>query len=249
MSCNYCWNQPKKYERYDLYLDGKIKADDFVYRTKDAESGEISTTTLSEKIGEIESRLQTHFTFEHVTELPTEGKETVIYLVPNAETSGDKDGYDEYMWDVVNSKFELIGSGSYAKQQADLDKEIADRIADVDAEEERATDEEKRIEEKLIQEIEDREADVNAEEERAKGEEERIEEKLDQEIADRNADVNAEEERAIEEEKKLAADIERFSGNVLTFYNNIDDSISLKNFDGTASLSSYNAGGTDLTIG
>ena len=108
MSCNYCWNQPKKYERYDLYLDGKIKADDFVYRTKD-ESGEISTTTLSEKIDEIESRLQTHFTFKHVEKLPTEGEETVIYLVPNAETSGDKDGYDEYMW--VKKDLQIYAQG------------------------------------------------------------------------------------------------------------------------------------------
>ena len=98
MSCNYCWNQPKKYGTYDLYLDGKIKANDFVYRTKDAKSGEISTTSISEKIDEIENSLKTNFTFMHVTELPTEGEASVIYLVPNAKTSGDKDGYDEYMW-------------------------------------------------------------------------------------------------------------------------------------------------------
>jgi hypothetical protein len=34
MSYHYCWNQPKKYGKYDLYLDGKIKADDFEYKIK-----------------------------------------------------------------------------------------------------------------------------------------------------------------------------------------------------------------------
>ena len=67
----------------------------------------------------------------------------------------------------MGGKLELIGSGSYAKQQADLDKEIAARIKDVDDEEKRAIDEEERIEEKLDQEITDRIADVNAEEKRA----------------------------------------------------------------------------------
>jgi hypothetical protein len=28
MSCLYCWNQPKKYGKYDLILDGKISAKD-----------------------------------------------------------------------------------------------------------------------------------------------------------------------------------------------------------------------------
>ena len=64
MSCNYCWNQPKKYGRYDLYLDGKIKADDFVFRTKD-ESGEIIPIKISEKFEELENRLETHFTFDN----------------------------------------------------------------------------------------------------------------------------------------------------------------------------------------
>ena len=195
MSCNYCWNQPKKYERYDLYLDGKIKADDFVYRTKD-ESGEISTTTLSEKIDEIESRLQTHFTFKHVEKLPTEGEETVIYLVPNAETSGDKDGYDEYMWvkkEDGTGGFELIGSGSYAQQQAELNAE-SNRAK---AAEETLT---KKIDQEINQEIKDRTNAVKAEKERAEevenkldtrikafeeGEGGRIEEKIDQEIEDR----------------------------------------------------------------
>ena len=216
MSCLYCWNQPKKYGRYDLYLDGKIKADDFVYRTKD-ESGEIIPIKISEKFEELENRLETHFTFDNSYKTYDELevafanrmlKESVIYVVTNETTSDDpdrRDVYNEYM--IMGGKLELIGSGSYAKQQADLDKEIADRIADVDAEEKRAKDEEKRIEEKLDQEIEDRIADVDAEEERAKGEEERIEKKLNQEIEDRIADVDAEEERATKAENELSTRI------------------------------------------
>lgn len=171
MSCNYCWNQPKKYERYDLYLDGKIKADDFVYRTKD-ESGEIITTTLSEKIDEIESRLETHFTFNTdyatITDLESafnngELKDTVIYIVKNETVSDNpdsRDSYNEYMVVTVKDEegnetktLELIGSGSYAKQQADLDKEIADRIADVNAEEKRAMEKEALIDAELAKRI------------------------------------------------------------------------------------------------
>lgn len=216
MSCNYCWNQPKIYERYDLYLDGKIKADDFVFRTKD-ESGEIIPIKISKKFEELENRLETHFTFDNTYQTFDELeeafahrmlKESVIYIVKNKDTSDDpdiRDKYDEYM--IMGGKLELIGSGSYAKQQADLDKEIADRIADVTAEEERAIEEEKRIEEKLDQEIADRIADVTAEEERAIEEEKRIEEKLNQEIEDRETDVDAEEKRAIEVENALSARI------------------------------------------
>ena len=154
MSCNYCWNQPKKYERYDLYLDGKIKADDFVYRTKD-ESGEIIPIKISEKFEELENRLETHFTFDNSYKTYDELevafanrmlKESVIYVVTNETTSDDpdrRDVYNEYM--IMGGKLELIGSGSYAKQQADLDKEIEDRIADVDAEEERATNAENEL--------------------------------------------------------------------------------------------------------
>ena len=160
MSCNYCWNQPKKYERYDLYLDGKIKADDFVYRTKN-ESGEIISTVLSEKVAEIEERLETHFTFNTdyatVADLETafnngELKETVIYVVKNESVSDapdSRDSYNEYMVvtvkgaDGTESKtLELIGSGSYAKHDID-----------VKAETNRATVRENEIEEKLDGEI------------------------------------------------------------------------------------------------
>ena len=141
MSCNYCWNQPKRYERYDLYLDGKIKADDFVYRTKD-ESGKIVSTVISEKVAEIEERLETHFTFNteysKIEDLETafkngELKETVIYVVKNETVSDEpdsRDSYNEYMVITVKNgdgeetkTLELIGSGSYAKHEIDVDVE------------------------------------------------------------------------------------------------------------------------------
>ena len=220
MSCLYCWNQPKKYGRYDLYLDGKIKADDFVYRTKD-ESGEIIPIKISEKFEELENRLETHFTFDNSYKTYDELevafanrmlKESVIYVVTNETTSDDpdrRDVYNEYM--IMGGKLELIGSGSYAKQQADLDKEIADRIADVDAEEERAKDEEERIEKKLNQEIEDRIADVDAEEERATKAENELSTRIktiedydiDSRVKQLEIDLPAETRRAQEEENNL----------------------------------------------
>lgn len=60
------------------------------------------------------------------------------------------------MWDKTNSKFELIGSGSYEQQKAELNKEIADRIADVDAEEKRAKAAEETLTKNLAQEVTDR---------------------------------------------------------------------------------------------
>ena len=118
----YAYNQPKKFGKYDLFLDGKITANEVVYKVL-TEDNEIENINLVDKIKELESKLQTHFTFETVTELPTEGKETVIYLVANDEESGDKDSYNEYMW-VKGKGFELIGSGTYAQQKADLQAEI-----------------------------------------------------------------------------------------------------------------------------
>ena len=56
--------------------------------------------------------------------MPTEGKESVIYLVPNGDTSGDENSYYEYLWDKTNSKFELIGSGSYEHLRSEIDKRV-----------------------------------------------------------------------------------------------------------------------------
>ena len=208
MSCNYCWNQPKKYGRYDLYLDGKIKADDFVYRTKDAESGEIISTTLSEKIDEIEDRLATHFTFNTdyatITDLESafnngELKETVIYIVKNETVSDNPDSidsYNEYMVVTVKDEegnetktLELIGSGSYAKHEIDVKVET-----------DRAIGEEERIEEKLDQEITTRTAQIDGLNQEAKENRNRIE-KLESE-------VSTEITRASQAENKLSARIE-----------------------------------------
>lgn len=139
----YAYNQPKKFGKYDLILDGKIIADEVVYKVL-TEDNDIENINLADKVKELESRLQTHFTFETVTELPTEGKETVIYLVANDEESGDKDSYNEYMW-VKGKGFELIGSGTYAQQQADLQAEI-----------DRASAAEKVLTDNLAQEVTDR---------------------------------------------------------------------------------------------
>lgn len=122
----YAYNQPKQFGKYDLFLDGKITANEVVYKIL-TEEGEYQNIDVAEKVKEIEGRLQTHFTFEHVDVLPTEGKETVIYLVPNDKNSGDKDSYDEYMWvkkeETGEGVFELIGSGTYAQQKAELEAE------------------------------------------------------------------------------------------------------------------------------
>lgn len=123
MSCNYCWNQPIKHGKFDLYLDGKLSANEIVYKvlTEDKKTENIN---LADKVQEIESRLKTHFEFKTVDVLPDKGEETVIYLVSNDDTSGDKDGFNEYMWVEDKDGFELIGSGTYAQQQADLQAEI-----------------------------------------------------------------------------------------------------------------------------
>lgn len=158
----YAHNQPKQFGKYDLFLDGKITANEIVYKhiTKyENGSKEIENIKLDDKIVELENRLETHFTFDNsystfqeleVAFANRKLKDTVIYIVKNENTSDNPDNNDmfnEYM--IVGGKLELIGSGSYAKQQADLNKEIADRIADVDEEESRAKETEKDIITKL----------------------------------------------------------------------------------------------------
>lgn len=238
MSCNYCWNQPKKYERYDLYLDGKIKADDFVYRTKDAESGEIIATTLSEKIDEIEDRLATHFTFNTdyatITDLESafnngELKETVIYIVKNETVSDNpdsRDSYNEYMVVTVKDEegnetktLELIGSGSYAKHEIDVKVET-DRATARENEiqsvydsitgysfEKLAEGSKQNIDNRINQEIEDRIADVSAEEDRATEKENALDQKIDDTKTALEEKIYAEEKRAIEVENELSVRI------------------------------------------
>lgn len=176
----YAYNQPKQFGKYDFFLDGKITANEVVYKIL-TEEGEYQNIDIAEKVKEIESRLQTHFTFEHVDKLPTEGKETVIYLVPNAETSGDKDSYNEYMWvkkeETGEGVFELIGSGTYAQQKAELE-----------AESNRAKAAEKVLTENLAQEKEDREGADAALDKKIEAETKRATEKeatIDAELAKR----------------------------------------------------------------
>lgn len=141
----YCWNQPKKHGTYDLILNGKIKADEFIYYVKNDESGDYESISLTNKINDIEERLATHFSFN--TDYATyeaiklafengELKETVIYVVGNDDKSDnpkEKDNFNEYMVvsyienEETKKKLELIGSGSFEKQQIDLELESSKR--------------------------------------------------------------------------------------------------------------------------
>lgn len=186
MSCNYCWNQPKHYGQYDLYLDGKIKADEFVYRVKNKETGKIESFSVTDEIETINEKLKTHFTFDttfkNYADLETafnngDLQETVIYVIENENVSDDpdsKDKYNEYMViSVVNGdgsttkKLELIGSGSFAKQNSDLIVEKERAIArENEIEEvysnitgysfEKLSDDKLNIDNRIKQEIEDR---------------------------------------------------------------------------------------------
>lgn len=86
---------------------------------------------------------------------------------------------------------------------AKIDQEVADRKADVDAEESRAKQAENDLSDRLDQEIQDRIDDVDAEEDRAKDAEQDLDDRLNQEIDDRIADVDAEEDRAITAETNI----------------------------------------------
>lgn len=86
---------------------------------------------------------------------------------------------------------------------AKIDQEVADRKADVDAEESRAKQAESDLSDRLDQEIQDRIDDVDAEEDRAKTAEQDLDDKLNKEIDDRIADVDAEENRAITAETNI----------------------------------------------
>lgn len=190
MSCNYCWNQPKHYGQYDLYLDGKIKADEFVYRVKNKETGKIESFSVTDEIDTINEKLKTHFTFDttfkNYADLETafnngDLQETVIYVIENENVSDDpdsKDKYNEYMViSVVNGdgsttkKLELIGSGSFAKQNSDLIVEKERAIArENEIEEvysnitgysfEKLSDDKLNIDNRIKQEIKDREEEM-----------------------------------------------------------------------------------------
>jgi hypothetical protein len=91
--------------------------------------------------------------------------------------------------------------------EAKLDQEIADRIADVNAEETRAISAETALDAKIDQEIADREADVDEEETRAKAAEEALQGAIDDEVA-RATSAETALQAAIEAEGQRAQDAE-----------------------------------------
>lgn len=215
MSCNYCWNQPIKHGKYDFYLDGKITANEIVYKVL-TENKETENINLADKVQEIESRLQTHFEFKTVEVLPDVGQETVIYLVANDDKSGDKDGYNEYMW-VKGKGFELIGSGTYAQQQADLQAEI-----------DRASAAEQVLTENLATEVTARtnadnalDGKISAEVKRATEAEEVLDEKIDKEIEERTkADTTL--------NTKIEAEITRATAKEATIESYVDEQVKVE---------------------
>ena len=66
-------------------------------------------TELSNYVTKEELSLEpsSSISFEKITTLPEHGEPNVIYLLLNAE-AGDNI-YDEYFWNVEDSRFELIG--------------------------------------------------------------------------------------------------------------------------------------------
>lgn len=236
----YAYNQPKKFGKYDLFLDGKITANEIVYKVL-TEDNDIENINLADKVKELESRLQTHFTFddkyETYNELQTafgEGslKETVIYIVKNETNSDDpdsRDNYNEYM--IVtdkdgNKSLELIGSGSFEKQQADLQAEI-----------DRASAAEKVLTDNLAQEVTERkdgdtalDGKISAEQKRASAAETVLTDNLAQEVIDRTSADTAlhekivdEKERATEKEEELSARIKTIEDyNINTRVNEIE---------------------------
>lgn len=137
----YCWNQPIVRGNYDFYLDGIIKAKNFngeinatnVMLTEGSgtSSDDTKVINLSEKIKQIDTKLQEHFKFEDVKlndgqkleEVVTNPTTNKIYVV--LSTNGENDNYNEYVY--RDGQFELIGSGSYAQLKA-VDNNLKDLI-------------------------------------------------------------------------------------------------------------------------
>lgn len=123
MSCLYCWNQPKKYGKYDLILDGKISAKDITITNgtgTDFVSLVDKLNIIDSEMGFMHSYDDTYKSFNELNEAfhQRKLKEHVVYLVPNENTSSYKvngeevdryeeetgrnsfnaeDKYDEYM--------------------------------------------------------------------------------------------------------------------------------------------------------
>ena len=77
-----------------LSMDGEVLCADVTQAEFDA---------LAETVSQIP-----RFSTQVVSELPDEGQEATIYLVPNGDQTGS-DMYDEYMWQV--NRFEHLGTG------------------------------------------------------------------------------------------------------------------------------------------
>lgn len=253
MSCLYCWNQPKRFGKYDLYIDGKITANEIIYKSL-TESGKNENINLDEIIKSIEERLSTHFTFndeyETYNNLQTafEGgslKETVIYIVKNENDSDNpdsRDKYNEYM--IVtdkdgNKSLELIGSGSFTKQQSDLALEINARTTGdetlnkkIEDETSRATDAENVLTENLTQEVTDRTNGDNILDEKIDSTKSELQKEIDD-------DVNVEKERAEGVESSLQIEIEK---RVVK-----NDPITITEGDNTTSITSDTISTTTLT--
>ena len=139
----YCWNQPIVRGNYDFYLDGIIKAKNFngeinatnVMLTEGSGTSSDDTTVinLSEKIKQIDTKLQEHFKFEDVKlndgqkleEVVTNPTTNKIYVVLSSNEENENDNYNEYVY--RDGQFELIGSGSYAQLKA-VDNNLKDLI-------------------------------------------------------------------------------------------------------------------------
>ena len=184
-----------------------------------------------------------------------------------ADALGDEKARAEQAESVLQAAIEAEGQRAEDAESAldvKIDQEIADREADVDAEETRAKAAESELTNALNAEItrstnkdSDHDSQLNmvdqrldlletqlpAEISRAKSEEQRIEGKLGQEIADRIADVDAEETRAISAETEL--------GNALDLLNQKlgykDNETLQKNGEHEVAFGSYNISNTGDT--
>jgi hypothetical protein len=92
MSCLYCWNQPKKYGRYDLILDGKISAKDITITNgtgTDFVSLVDKLNIIDSEMGFMHSYDDTYKSYNELLEAfhQRKLKEHVVYLVPNENTS------------------------------------------------------------------------------------------------------------------------------------------------------------------
>lgn len=142
-------------------------------------------------------------------ETRAKAKEDEIEAALNAEItrSTNKDDDHDSQLNIADQRLDLLevqlpaeierAKAAEAALDAKIDQEIADREADVDAEQTRAEAAEANLQ-----------TAISDEETRATAAEQALDGKIDQEIADREADVDAEERRALSAETVLQASIE-----------------------------------------